>query len=209
MVKQQMDERRDYALLIVLLFAAALPLVGCGGQMVFSDSNSITIGGTLPPPPEPPPPPPPPKPKRVVVTADKIEITEKIQFDVDKATIKEESHSLLDEIVSVIKANPHIRKISIEGHTDSDGTDKYNQKLSDNRAASVKTYLVEHGISDSMLSSKGWGESKPMADNETPEGKEKNRRVEFIITAQDEVKKTFEIDPKTGKKREIKEEGAK
>jgi outer membrane protein OmpA-like peptidoglycan-associated protein len=206
MLVQQQYDRRIYALLISALFVAAFSLVGCGGQMVFSDSNAIVIGGDLPPPPEPPPPPPPPKPKRVEVTADKIVINEKIMFDFDKATIKPESHDLLNEVVSVIKENPHIRKISIEGHTDSDGSDKYNQKLSEGRANAVKEYLVEHGTADGMLTSKGWGESKPIADNDTPEGKEKNRRVEFLITAQDEVKKTIEIDPKTGEKREIKPE---
>jgi len=145
----------------------------------------------------------------VEVTADKIVINEKIMFDVDKSTIKSESFDLLNEIAKVIKENPQIRKISIEGHTDSDGSDKYNQKLSDGRTASVKKYLVEQGLADTMLDSKGWGESKPIADNGTPEGKEKNRRVEFLITAQDDVKKTLEVDPKTGQKREVKEEGKK
>lgn len=190
-----------YALLAGGTLMAAQSLVGCCGQMVFSDSSALTIVGTPPPPPEPPPPPPPPKPKRVEVTADKIVIKEKIQFDVDKATIKPESHSLLNEIVSVIKENKQIRRLSIEGHTDSDGSDRYNQKLSDNRSASVKKYLVDHGIDEGMLDSKGHGESKPIASNDTEEGKEKNRRVEFLITAQDEVREVYEVDPKTGKKR--------
>jgi hypothetical protein len=68
----------------------------------------------------------------------------------------------------------------------------------------VKAYLVEKGIDEGMLDSKGHGESKPIADNETDEGKEKNRRVEFLITAQDEVKEVYEVDPKTGKKQLVK-----
>lgn len=183
-------------------------LVGCGGSMAFSDRSSLVIMGEGPPPPEPPPvvEAPPPAPKRVEVTADKIVITEKIQFDVDKTTIKPESHGLLDELVSVIKENPQIKKLSIEGHTDGDGSDKYNMRLSDGRAKAVMEYFTSHGIDASRLSAKGFGESKPLASNDTPEGKETNRRVEFLITEQDEVKKTFEIDPKTGKRREIAEE---
>jgi OOP family OmpA-OmpF porin len=173
--------------------------------MVFSDSSTLAITGTPPPPPAPPPPPPPPEPKRVEVTKDKIQINEKIQFDTAKSTIKAESHDLLNEIAQVIKDNKQIRRISIEGHTDSDGSDKYNQKLSNDRAASVKAYLVEKGVNEGMLDSKGHGESKPIADNATDEGKEKNRRVEFLITAQDEVKEVYEVDPKTGKKVKAKE----
>jgi outer membrane protein OmpA-like peptidoglycan-associated protein len=196
-----------FALLTGGVLLAAQSLVGCCGEMVFSDSSTLNIAGTPPPPPEPPPPPPPPPPekKRVEVTADKIQINEKIQFDYNKSTIKPESHDLLNEIVSVIKENPQIRRLSIEGHTDADGSDKYNQKLSEGRAKSVKDYLVEHGIDEGMLDSKGLGESKPIADNETPEGKEKNRRVEFMITAQDEVKEVYEVDPKTGEKRLVKD----
>jgi OOP family OmpA-OmpF porin len=142
---------------------------------------------------------PPPKPKRVEVTADKIVIKDKIQFDTNKTTIKPESDDLLDEIVSVIKENAFIHKVSIEGHTDSDGADAYNMKLSDGRAKAVMDYLVAHGIEGARLTSKGFGETKPIASNDSDDGKEQNRRVEFLITEQDDVKKTVEIDPKTGK----------
>ncbi|MCH7772081.1 MAG: OmpA family protein [Bacteroidetes bacterium] len=68
----------------------------------------------------------------------------------------------------------------IEGHTDSDGDESFNQKLSEDRAAAVKVMLVKLGIDGSRLESKGWGESKPVSDNSTPEGKANNRRVEFV-----------------------------
>jgi OOP family OmpA-OmpF porin len=165
------------------------------------------VGDLPPPPPAPPPPPKPePKPEHVRVKQDHIEIDDKIMFDVDKATIKTESHGLLDEIVSVVQKNPQIKKISIEGHTDADGSDKHNQKLSEDRAGAVKGYLVEHGVSEQRLSSVGYGESKPIADNSTADGKEKNRRVEFLIKEQDEVTKVFEVDPKTGERREVTSE---
>jgi OOP family OmpA-OmpF porin len=186
-----------------LVSALAVPLFAGCGPIVFTDDSALKIVGT-PPPPPPEPEPEPEKPKRVVVTADAIVINEKIQFDYNKATIKAESHDLLNEIVEVIKANPRIKELSIEGHTDSDGSDKYNKKLSDNRAKSVRVYLTEHGIAEGMLTSKGWGEEKPLADNATDEGKATNRRVEFLITKQDEVKKTVEIDPETGEQKEVK-----
>src|SRR5262245_50632011 len=103
--------------------AVATIALGCGGEMAFKDKSSLVIVGQGPKPPEPQQPPPPPEPKRVEVTADKIVINENIQFDFDKTTIKPESNGLLDEIVSVIKANPQIKKIAIEGHTDGDGSD--------------------------------------------------------------------------------------
>jgi len=192
-------------------YTLALALSACGGTMAFSDTSSLVIVGDPPKPPEPPKeePPPPPKPKRVEVTADKIVIHEKIQFDLNKATIKSDSHELLGEIVDVFKENSHIKKVSIEGHTDDQGTDAYNKKLSDQRAKSVLDYLVGKGIEAGRLTSKGHGESKPIASNDTEEGKEQNRRVEFLITEQDEVTKTFEVDPETGKKKEVKEDDEK
>jgi outer membrane protein OmpA-like peptidoglycan-associated protein len=203
MVANQKQKRIVYTLLAVGLLLVVPQLFGCGGQIAFTDTSAIAIEGT-PPPPPPPPPEAAPAPKRVEVTADRIEIKEKIQFDFGKATIKPESFSLLSEIASVIKANPQIRKISIEGHTDNVGGDKYNLKLSDERTAAVKKHLIEQGgLPEAMLDSKGWGKSKPIASNDTEEGREKNRRVEFLITAQDEVKKVIEIDQKTGAKREV------
>lgn len=184
-----------------------LSLAACSGSLAFSDTAPLVVMGTPPPPPEPPPPPPPPpppEPKRVEVTQDQIVIHEKIQFETDKAVIKPESFGLLDEITAAVRDTPQIKKLSIEGHTDSTGSDKYNRKLSDQRAASVKAYLVEHGIDAGRLVSKGWGESKPIGDNATEDGREQNRRVEFIILEQDKIKKTYEIDPQTGEKREVK-----
>ncbi|HKU41706.1 MAG TPA: OmpA family protein [Polyangiales bacterium] len=191
----------------VARLCVCMPLAACSGSLAFSDTSPLVVMGTPPPPPEPPPPPPPPpppEPKRVEVTQDQIVIHEKIQFETNKAVIKPESFGLLDEVTAAIRDTPQIKKLSIEGHTDSVGSDKYNQKLSDQRAASVKAYLVEHGIDAAKLASKGWGEAKPIGDNETEEGREQNRRVEFIISEQETVKKTYEIDPKTGEKREVK-----
>jgi len=189
----------------LIAFAAISIVAGCGGTMTFSDGSALAVTGEppAPPPPPPPKPEPPPPPKRVEVTADKIVITEKIQFDFNKSTIKPESHSLLDEIVAVIKANPQLKKISIEGHTDSDGADEYNMKLSDGRAKAVMAYLTEHGVQAARLTAKGFGETKPLAPNDSAEGKEKNRRVEFLITEQDVMKKTYEEDPKTGAREEV------
>lgn len=106
-------------------------------------------------------------------------VTTGILFDVNKSSIKGESMGAINEIVRMIKEHSDL-KFSIEGHTDSDGDDSFNQKLSEERAASVKNVLVQSGIDASRLTTKGWGESKPVDSNSTPEGKANNRRVEFI-----------------------------
>jgi outer membrane protein OmpA-like peptidoglycan-associated protein len=201
-MRQHRKHPRNVTLAVAIL---ALPALACG-PTIFADTNALTIVGDpppLPPPPEPEPEPepPPPEPKRVEVTAAAIVINEKILFEVDKAVIRPESFDLMDEITSVVQDNPRIKKISIEGHTDSDGKASYNRKLSQRRANSVMKYLVEHGVDAERLVAVGHGKDQPIVPNDSPENKEKNRRVEFIIVEQDEVTEVVEIDPVTGEKR--------
>lgn len=107
-------------------------------------------------------------------------ITHGILFDIGKATIKPQSMGVINEVAKMLKQDDKI-KLSIEGHTDSDGSDESNQKLSEQRAESVKKALVDLNIDASRLETKGWGESKPVDNNNTPEGKANNRRVEFVL----------------------------
>lgn len=184
--------RATTALLLALPFT--LSLAACGGQIPFN--GQISVAGTAPAPKA--------EPSRVEVRDNKIEIREKIQFDLAKATIKPESFSLLDEIVSVIKANPHIKKIRIEGHASADGDADFNKRLSADRAKSVRQYLIDHGIDEDALISEGFGIERPIASNDTEEGREKNRRVEFNIIDQDVTKKKVAIDD-SGKEKVIEE----
>ncbi|MEE9386017.1 MAG: OmpA family protein [Nannocystaceae bacterium] len=186
-------------LLPIGLALLAIPLAACGPISFADDSALVVLGDRPAPSPEPEPEPP----KRVEVTADAIVIHEKIQFDYNKASIKQVSHSLLNEIVTTIEGHPQIKKISVEGHTDADGSDSYNEKLSDRRADAVRMYLTEHGVADTRVTSKGWGESRPIADNESDTGKAQNRRVEFIIVEQERSKTWVQVDPATGKQQEI------
>jgi len=103
-----------------------------------------------------------------------------IFFDFDKATLRPESTYELERLIQLLKDVPTM-KIEIGGHTDSKGSDEYNLKLSGSRAESVVTYLSTHGIDKARLTSKGYGETKPMATNETDDGRQLNRRTEFEI----------------------------
>ena len=106
-------------------------------------------------------------------------VTSGIRFDVNKATIKPESMGVINSVCQLLKDHPEI-KLSVEGHTDSDGDEAMNQSLSENRAQAVADQLISLGIDASRLTSKGWGENKPVAVNNTAEGKAANRRVEFV-----------------------------
>jgi len=103
-----------------------------------------------------------------------------IFFDFDKATIRPESKTELENLIKLMNDNPNI-KIEISGHTDNIGSASYNQKLSESRAKAVVDYLIEHGIERSRLSYMGYGFEKPIASNDTEEGRQLNRRVEFKI----------------------------
>ncbi len=154
--------------------------VGCGLVTVKQDPYSkMTINADAPAPP-----PPRQEEKRVEVTESSIVINEKIQFAFDSAVIEEASFDLLNEIAEVMQANTHITKVQVEGHTDSTGGAGYNKKLSNQRAKSVVAYLTKAGVDKSRMVSKGFGLDKPIASNDTDEGKEANRRVEFNILEQ-------------------------
>jgi outer membrane protein OmpA-like peptidoglycan-associated protein len=173
------------AVATVMVALVAPALAGCG-PTVFEGQSGLGIVGS-PPAPPPPPPPPPEPPKRVEVTKDKIQINEKVQFEYDKSTILQESFSLLDEVSKVMNENPQLKKIRVEGHASADGADDYNMRLSDARAKAVMTYLVTKGkVDQKRLTAEGFGETKPIADNETEDGRIANRRVEFTILEQDE-----------------------
>jgi outer membrane protein OmpA-like peptidoglycan-associated protein len=150
----------------------------CGGTVAFQGQKAFMVSGSSS---RPPASMTPPMRQHVAVRANKIEIDEKIQFEHDKAVILEVSHGLLNEVTQVMKDNPQIKKVLIEGHASSDGEASHNMKLSDERAKAVMKYLVDHGIDKGRLSAKGFGSTEPLADNKTEDGREKNRRVEFTI----------------------------
>jgi len=102
-----------------------------------------------------------------------------ILFDTDSATIKPESKATLDDIVALLK-NKTDWNLEVEGHTDSTGSEAHNQQLSEQRAASVKNWIVNAGIAATRLTTKGFGATKPVAPNETEIGRAQNRRVELV-----------------------------
>nr|WP_262908813.1 OmpA family protein [Hymenobacter translucens] len=108
------------------------------------------------------------------------EATKYIQFEFDKAVLKPISFPTLDAIVQILNEYPDYT-LGITGHTDSKGNDAYNLRLSDDRAASARTYMLSKGISADRIVSHGYGETKPIADNATAAGQAINRRVEFDL----------------------------
>jgi len=155
----------------------SITVTGEGG----SRTATATVDVTIPPPPTPPPPPPPPPPapKKVV-----DRLTVHVNFNPDKAKVRKEDEAELQKAVDFIKKYPDF-PVSIEGHTDSRGSEKYNQSLSEKRAASVKQYLLGHGIpTGAKITTAGFGESRPVADNATEKGRFENRRVEILILSE-------------------------
>jgi OOP family OmpA-OmpF porin len=175
---------------------------------IYSIGLSFDFGGHEPPPaPQkaepPPPPPPPPNPDLdgdgvpnerdkcpntrpgAVVDLDGCEVEavielEGVYFDFDKATIKPEGKVVLNEAAALLQKHEKVI-VEVAGHTDSIGTDAYNQGLSERRANAVKDYLTSKGVKASRLTARGYGESRPVASNDTQEGRAENRRVELVV----------------------------
>jgi OOP family OmpA-OmpF porin len=112
--------------------------------------------------------------------ADKVSIKAEALFDFDKAIVKPEGRKLLDQVVGRAQA-VNLETIIAIGHTDSIGSDAYNQALSVRRAEAVKAYLVTKGVAANRITASGKGKSQPVADNRTAAGREKNRRVDVEI----------------------------
>ena len=133
-----------------------------------------------PPPPPPPPPAPPPPPPPPAPVSEKVTFAADAFFDTGKSVLKNEAKAKLDDLVAKT-AGVNLEVIIAVGHTDSDGSDAYNQKLSVSRAEAVKAYLVSKNVERNRVYTEGKGEKQPVADNKTKEGKAKNRRVEIEV----------------------------
>lgn len=116
-----------------------------------------------------------------------VEFSEKILFGYDKSVLSTPAKDNLDKIIAVLKDYPNT-DIEIQGHTDNKGSDSYNKSLSVKRADAVKNYLTSKGVSSSRLKEIGYGEGYPKYSNETNDGRAQNRRVEFLITANQQMK---------------------
>jgi OOP family OmpA-OmpF porin len=174
---------------------------------IYSVGLNFDFGGRTPPPPPPaeppPPPPPPPNPDLdgdgvlnehdkcpntrpgAVVDLDGCEVEavielEGVNFDFDKATLRPEAKAVLNEAAALLDKHERV-VVEIAGHTDSMGSEEYNQGLSERRANAVRDYLAGKGVKASRLTSKGYGESRPVASNDTDEGRAENRRVEMVV----------------------------
>jgi uncharacterized protein (TIGR03382 family) len=131
---------------------------------------------------------------KVLVEGEKIVILEKVYFATSKDVILARSFSLLQQVGAVLRANPHITKVRVEGHTDSQGADAANQDLSQRRANSVRKRLIEQeGVEAGRLEAVGYGETKPVDTNNTAKGRENNRRVEFTILETQKIEPEEEV----------------
>jgi outer membrane protein OmpA-like peptidoglycan-associated protein len=124
-------------------------------------------------------------PDHIVLEETLITTFEPVYFKSDSEVIEERSFPMLKEIGGVLRINPGMQ-IRVEGHSDAQGDDEYNRKLSERRADSVRTFLLENGASRGQVEAEGVGERRPIASNETAEGRSKNRRVEFHIVRDEE-----------------------
>ena len=116
-----------------------------------------------------------------------VEFNDQILFGFDQSSLSSAAMTNLDKVVDVLKKYPDT-DIEVQGHTDSKGAVRYNQDLSERRATSVSNYLLQQSVVSSRLTTKGFGENTPKYSNENVEGQTQNRRVEFLITANEKMK---------------------
>ncbi len=156
----------------------AMAIVECDPDLVPKPPAPAPV--VAPPPPPPPPPPAPPKPAPPKPVAEKVTLAADVLFDFDKSVLKPAGKGKLDDLAGKIRG-VNLEVVIAIGHTDSIGSDAYNQKLSVRRAESVKAYLVSKGVEPNRIYTEGKGEKQPVASNKTKEGRQKNRRVEIEV----------------------------
>jgi OOP family OmpA-OmpF porin len=172
-----------WILLVALAFAA-----GCATEPAQPEPKPAPPPAPKPAPPPAPKPAPPapapekpkPAPEKPKPVAEKVTFAADVLFDFDKAVIKPEGKSKLDDISNKTKG-VNLEVVIAIGHADSIGSDAYNQRLSVRRSESVKAYLVSKGIEPNRVYTEGKGEKQPVADNKTRDGRAKNRRVEIEV----------------------------
>jgi OOP family OmpA-OmpF porin len=172
--------KKVWLLLVALAFAA-----GCATEPPKPEPKPAPPPAPKPaPPPEPKPAPKPepekPAPEKPKPVAEKVTFAADVLFDFDKAVVKPEGKSKLDDIANKVRG-VNLEVVIAIGHADSIGSDAYNQRLSVRRAESVKAYLVSKGIEPNRVYTEGKGEKQPVADNKTSDGRAKNRRVEIEV----------------------------
>ena len=213
-----LQSSRFFAVLLSCALTAPL-VVGCTASASFKSGGEEA---KAPPPPPPPPPPaadpaptpapadstptPTPAPTPVtdpaakpVLKKDRLEIPGQIVFESGSAILKPESDAALNQLKQYMDETPRVTKLRIEGHTDNVGQAAANETLSGQRALAIKAALVAKGVAKERLLAVGFGQSKPIADNTTEEGKAKNRRTEFHV-AELGGKKYLGLDPTGGGK---------
>jgi OmpA-OmpF porin, OOP family len=176
---------KAWMLLVALAFAA-----GCATEPPKPEAQPAPPPAPVPAPKPPPPPEPKPRapepekpkpaPEKPKPVAEKVTFAADVLFDFDKAVIKPEGKSKLDDISNKAKG-VNLEVVIAIGHADSVGSDAYNQRLSVRRAESVKAYLVSRGIEANRVYTEGKGEKQPVAENKTADGRAKNRRVEIEV----------------------------
>jgi outer membrane protein OmpA-like peptidoglycan-associated protein len=125
-----------------------------------------------------------------------VEFSSNVLFGYDSSSLSGDAKTNLDKLVKILNVYPDT-DIEVQGHTDSKGSQSYNQNLSENRAGAVSGYLYNKGISNNRIRTKGFGENVPKYDNNTEDGRSQNRRVEFLITANEKMK--AEAEKEAGK----------
>jgi outer membrane protein OmpA-like peptidoglycan-associated protein len=132
---------------------------------------------------------------RRISGSSEIQVLKQIEFETNSAKIRPNSFKIVDEVVRLLQVNPEIKQMAIEGHTDNKGPDELNERLSNDRANSVRQYIVDKGIDAGRLTAQGFGPKRPIADNNTADGRQKNRRVEFHIRGQGGAPSKAETPP--------------